>query len=133
MNEQLKPLEPGDEVYIRGLEMFGKVLNPHKATANEPDEERLYTIQITRHFRRADLVLYDKEVEREKRDATRRKKMERLTAVSKEIGEFLAAGGDINSSEGLALGLDLLKVTDGMRVEFGHNPLLLPINDKSTK
>jgi hypothetical protein len=131
MDELLKPLKMGDEVYIPGLEMYGKVLKAHPGSANEPVEDGFYIIQIKRYCRRADLVLYEREAEREKRDASRREKMARVTVANKEVENFVAAGGDINSPEGVSLCLEWLKCSDAMRVELGHAPMFLPVDDGS--
>jgi hypothetical protein len=133
MNESLRSLKSNDEVYIRRWNVYGKVLRPHQGTANEPDGERLYEIQITHYFRRADLELYDREAERVKREAARREKMEHMTATTTKLREFLARGGDANSPEAATLAIESFKALDAVRVEFGENPFLIPIKDESAK
>lgn len=129
MTVPLKPLNPDDEVYIRRLNMYGKVMRVRPGDRDEPEHERLYTIQITQFFRRTDLELYDYEAEREQRDAGSREKRSHLATVNEKVQAFVAAGGDLKSPEGTALGIELWLAVDSVSVDLGNKPMLRPKDD----
>jgi uncharacterized protein YozE (UPF0346 family) len=107
--KETKRLKKNDEVYIKSLGLYGKVLGG--LVAGEREEDQFYTVQIIRHCRPTDLELIDREAEREKRDAELQKKADRFARARQNI----AARGDI--SEALAAFDDLWQT-------LGHDPFL---------
>ena len=129
MPDELKPLKPKDEVYIKSLSMLGSVLRVRPGDVREPEKDRLYEVQITRYFRRTDLELDDREAEREKREMDLRKKTERLAAARKSVEEITATGGDVNA----AAAVELMVAADDVWQALGHKPLLVPIKNDAEK
>ena len=106
----MKPLNKNDEVYIKSLGPYGKVVGGR--VAGELEENQFYTIQIIYHCRPADLEHVNGEAEREKREAELQKKVDRLARVRQNI-----AAGDANASEVLAAFDDLWRT-------LGREPFL---------
>lgn len=123
MADELKPLKPKDEVYIKSLNMLGSVLRVRPGDVREPEKDRLYEVQITCYFSRTDLELDDSEAEREKRERDLRSKTERLAAARKNVEEITARGGEVKA----AAALEFLVAADDLWKTLGHRPLLVPI------
>lgn len=123
MPDELKPLKPKDEVYIKSLSMLGSVLRVRPGDVREPEKDRLYEVQFTRYFRRTDLELDDREAERQKRESDLRMKTERLAAARKNVEEITARGCDVKAGAAL----EFLFAADDLWQALGHDPLLVPI------
>jgi hypothetical protein len=59
MRQDMKPPNKDDEVYLKSLNMLGKVLRVRPGDVREPEEEKLYEVQIKQYFPRTDLELDD--------------------------------------------------------------------------
>ncbi len=57
-------------------------------------------------------------------------KIDRHEAATKKTREFIAAGGDRKSEEGMRLGLEMIQTLDELRAEF-ERPFLKDISPKS--
>lgn len=119
----MEPLKPNDEVHIRSLAMYGKVLRPRPGDVREPEEEKCYEIQITRYFRRTDLELYDPAAERANREKSLRETTARLAAAQKSVEQAMAAGGDVKT----ATAIEFLQSANELWKELGHEGFLKPV------
>lgn len=113
MADETKPLNKNDEVYIKSLGLYGRVLGGR--IAGEPEEDQFYTVQIIHHCRPADLELVDREAEREKRKAEMQKKSDRLARARGNLQDCGATPANV--SEALA-------AVDDLWQALGHEPLL---------
>ncbi len=129
MAEEMKPLMQNAEVYIKSLDMIGRVMRVRPGDVGEPEQDKLYEVQITRYFRRTDLELDDPEAERKKREADFQRKTERLAAAKTRVEEIAAAEGDAK----FAALSEFLVAADDVWQALGHKPLLVPIKDDSPK
>jgi hypothetical protein len=127
--EELVPLNPNDEVYIKSLNMLGKVQCVRLGDIREPEKERLYEVQIRRFIKREDLELYNPRVAREKREASLREKLARMQEAQNRLEAVLAAGGDVS----LASATEFLVAKEDVWAEFGHKSVLDHIKGDSTK
>jgi hypothetical protein len=51
----MRSLNEHDQVYVKSLGVLGKVLGLRPGSTKDPEEEKLYEVQITQYFRRTDL------------------------------------------------------------------------------
>jgi hypothetical protein len=51
----MRSLNKDEQVHVKSLGVPGKVLRVRPGDIGEPEEQRLYEVQMTRYFRRADL------------------------------------------------------------------------------
>ena len=80
MADDLKPLKPNDEVYIKSLDALGKVVRVRPGDIGEPEEQRLYEVQIeTKYFSRTDL-----ELDTTRDDIEKRKKVEKTVLTLRD-------------------------------------------------
>src|SRR6267378_1279083 len=99
----MDPLKPNDEVYIKSLGMYGRVLRPRPGDVGEPEDEKCYEIQITRYFLRTDLELYDPAAERAKREKALQEKTDRFVMAQKQVEQTVAAGSDVKTATAIEL------------------------------
>jgi hypothetical protein len=114
MAQETKQLSKNDEVYIKSLGLYGKVLDIRGA--DEPIEDQVCTVEIIRYCRPTDLDLIDREAERKKREAEIQRKSNRLTEARAKI----AAGDRSNEAA-----LEFLNAADDLAQALGYRPLLV--------
>jgi hypothetical protein len=119
--DELKPLKKNDEVLVKSLNRYGKVV--HVVPGDESEAERAYRVQITSFFRRFDLELYDPIAEREKDEKAAQERITRMETALSNWRLFIASYGDANSKEASQLGLEVLKATDAVARIFGRSLL----------
>ena len=93
MEEEVVTLKPNDEVYIKSLKLYGKVLR--LGPADESVGERPYKVQITTYCRRSDLELYDPKATQEQRGASLQEKTSRLEIVRKKVETAVKIAGNV--------------------------------------
>jgi len=93
MAEEMTPRKPNDEVYIKSLKLYGRVLRV--GPADESVGERPYKVQITTYCRRAEVELYDPKATQEQRRASLQDKTERLEILQKGVEAVIATGGNV--------------------------------------
>lgn len=113
MAEEPKQLGKNDEVYIKSLGLYGKVLAFRGI--DEREEDQFYTVQIIRYCSRADLELIDREAEREKREADIQRKTDRMTRAHDQI-----EAGDKTTETAL----EFLHACNDLWQALGHEPIL---------
>jgi hypothetical protein len=124
----MEPLKPNDEVFIKSLTLYGKVLRARPGDAREQEEMRNYEVQITRYFGRTDLEPYDPKAERENREQLLREKTARLAAAHQNVERALASGSSVSS----AIAHEFMSAGDELWRALGH-PSLLKSNDNPSK
>lgn len=119
MSEQFGPLKQNDEVFIKSLQLVGKVVR----VCPDGDEEPFYKVEIQRYFRRDDLEHIDREAERKKRRQEVDEKVARVEAARIKLG---AAGGAMDS----AAAMEYLLAADDLWQALGHESVFQSTEDK---
>lgn len=121
--DQLGPLREGDEVYVKSVNMHGKVSHARPGDVREAERDKHYEVQITGYFRRTDLDLDDSDAKEHERELDRQRKMDRFAAAHKRVEEAVAAGGDVEPQ----VALEFLSAFNDIWQASGHAPFLVPI------
>jgi len=95
---EMAPLKPNDEVYIRSIKTLGKVLRLLPDSTHDSEEQRFYEVQVTKYFLRSDLELDDTGAVHQKRQADLQQKTARLELARRNVEDALAAGGNVKPS-----------------------------------
>jgi hypothetical protein len=122
MSQQLEPLKQNDEVFIKSLEVVGKVIQ----VCPDGDDEPFYRVEITRYFRRADLELIDREAEQKKRKQEVQEKLARMEAARIKTETIIAAGGVVD----WATAQEYMLAADDLWQAFGHKSIFQSTENK---
>src|SRR6202171_1444937 len=129
MADVLKPLQPNDEVYIKPLGAYGRVVRVRRGDIREQEEQWLYEVQAaTIYFRRTDLELDITKDDIEKRTKVRAEKAARAEAAQQNFMREHEAGGVKPTTVA-----ECAVATDDYLKELGFKGFLQPIKSDPTK
>ena len=129
MADDLKPLQPHDEVYIKPLGAYGRVVRVRPGDIREPEEQRLYEVQAASiYFRRTDLEIGTTKDDIEKRKKIRAEKAARAEAAQQNFMREHEAGGVKPTTV-----VECAVATDDYLKELGFKGFLQPIKSDPTK
>lgn len=117
----MNPLKIGDNVFIRPLGWRGRVLQTRSAEA--PEENSIYEVQITRYFRRSNLELDDSQAKAAKRKQDIASAIEQWESA-KQKWERAQAGPEDRK---VAAGIEWAKATDKLSTELGYLGIWEPV------